>query len=136
MSLLALKSRFAARKPRSHAFTFLEILATLSLISVVLPTVMTGISMSLSAAKLAKDQSQASSLAYSKMTELIVTNEWQNSEMSGDFGDEMPGYNWSAKVTQWEGTMLEQLDVTVVWSHRSRERSVTLSTLVSTGASI
>ena len=118
---------------RRKAFTFVEVLVTMSLLAIVLPTVMEGVSMSLGAAGLAKQQSQASGLAYGKMTELLTEEQWDHPSLSGDFAPDNPEFRWTAQLTEWDGATLQQLDVTVTWIYRGRDRSVTLSTLVNTG---
>ena len=106
---------------------------TLTLLSIVLPGIMTGISMSLAAAQRARDQSQASSLAYTKLMEIASLGLWQQEELAGDFAPDWPEYRWAATVTEWDGVILEQLDVTVSWQYEGQTRSVTLSTLVQAG---
>ena len=126
----------ALLRPRSRrgAFTFVEVLATLTLVAIVFPTVMSGISISLQAGDFATHQAQAPSLAQSKMAELVAQGQWQQATLSGDFSPDYPDYRWNAQVSEWDGVSLEQLDVTVSWRQRGRERSVVLSTLVNTGA--
>lgn len=121
-----------ARKSRS-GFTFIEILATLTLLAVVLPAVMSGISLSLSASGLARQQAEAARLAQSKLVEMSASGQLQHAELSGDFGLDWPEYRWKANVYDWDGSTLQQLDLTVGWRHRGRDREVTLSTLVYSG---
>jgi len=116
-----------------RAFTFIEILATMALLGIVLPAVMAGISLCLSTANVAKRQSQASSLAYGKLTELVTEGQLQHASLEGDFGEDWPDFRWTAQVSDWDEAWLRQVDVTVWWSHRGIDRSVTLSTLVYTG---
>jgi len=128
----------ASRPPTRHvggrAFTFIEILATMALLAIVLPAVMTGISLCLSTAGLAKQQAQASSLGHSKLMELVAGGQWQQTSLAGDFGDQWPDYRWAAQVSNWDGTVLRELDLTVSWRHQGKDRNVMLSTLVYTGA--
>ena len=119
---------------RRHAFTFIEILATMALLSIVLPAVMNGISLCLSTADFASRQAKASSLGYSKLMELVALEQWQQANLSGDFRPEQPDYRWTAQVSDWDGT-LRQMDVTVLWRQAGQQRSVELSTLVDTGGS-
>lgn len=135
MPAFAETSRHACRRPRRRAFTLVEVLVTMSFLAIILPPVMTGISLSLSTGSLAKQQAEASSLAYSKMTELLAAAQWQQTSFSGDFQPDQPDYRWTAQVSDWDGTATRQLDVTVTWRHHGRDRNVTLSTLVYTGAS-
>jgi hypothetical protein len=53
--------------------------------------------------------------------------------MSGDFGTDYPDFRWTAQEADWDGSTVRQLDVTVLWRNRQKDRSVTLSTLVDTG---
>jgi prepilin-type N-terminal cleavage/methylation domain-containing protein len=121
---------------RRRAFTLVEILATLTLIAIVLPAVMTGISLDLAAADQARHESEAASLARTKMSELVLAGEWRQAAESGDFGEDRSAYRWTAEATDWEGdARLRQLAVTVLWTSRGRDHAVTLTTLVYTGNS-
>ena len=119
-------------RPRTPhaAFTLVEVLATLVLVAIILPVAMRGISLATAAAGHARRQVEAGALAETKMAELVATDGWQDSDLSGDFGDEHPAYRWSAEVGDRDEATLRQLDVHVTWTARGAERSVTLSTLV------
>lgn len=116
-----------------RGFTFVEILATLALLALVLPAIMTGISLSLSAGSQAKNESQAAALGHVKLMELAVSGQTEHASQAGDFGSDWPDYRWTAQVSQWEGTTVKQLDVTVSWPQTNHDRSITLSTLVYSG---
>ncbi len=110
-------------------FTFIEVLATLTLLAIVLPTVMKGYSLSLATASYAKTQSQAAALGHSKLMELATDGSWQFGILSGDFGAEFPEYTWAAQVDGFDDT-LDQLDLTVTWKQAGKPRTLTFSTLV------
>jgi len=116
-------------------FTLIEILATLTLLAIVLPSVVNGISLCLATAGAARGQSEAAALAQGKLAELLADEAWQHAALSGDFGDDWPDYRWSARVTEWDGTVLQEIELTVSWKHRGKDRDVTLATLVYTGTS-
>jgi prepilin-type N-terminal cleavage/methylation domain-containing protein len=124
---------------KRRGFTFIEVLATMSLLAIALPTVMEGVTLSLSAGGQAKQQAQASSLAFGKMNEIIAQGQWEQTNMSGDFGTDYPGFRWTAQVAEWDGSAVQQLDVTVSWRRsqegRQKDRGVTISTLIYTGGS-
>lgn len=124
----------AARSGRTArgGFTFIEVLATMTVLAIVLPSIMNGISLCLTAADYSRQQSQATALCQSKLMELAATGLWQNGVLAGDYGADAPAYRWTAQVSQWDGTVVQQLDVTVQWTYRRGDRSVTLSTLVYT----
>jgi hypothetical protein len=110
-----------------------ELLATLALAGIVLPVAVHGIVLCLAAGQHAREQAEAAALARSKMDELVVTGDLVESEMSGDFGDQWPAYEWLALVREWEDAKMSELDVYVTWTRRGREYYVLLSTLVYTG---
>jgi general secretion pathway protein I len=124
--MAALRPLHAPRR----AFTLVEALATLVLVAIVLPVAMRGVSLALAAAGHARRQVEAAALAEAKLNDLVVTSAWRDADLSGDFGDDHPGYTWSAEVTERDEASLRQLDVRVAWISRGAERSVTLSTLV------
>jgi type II secretory pathway pseudopilin PulG len=112
-------------------FTLVEVLATIAFTSILLPTVMRGITVCLSAADFAKHQAQAASLAHGKLSELAAAGGLQRAVLSGDFGADWPEYRWDAAVTDWDSTFgLLQLEVTVSWRQSGgSERGVTLTSL-------
>jgi len=117
-------------------FTLIEILATFVLIAVIIPVAMKGLSLSTNMAGNSKRKIEASSLAETKLTELMVTGEWVNGEQSGDFGEEWPEYTWSAELEDWEDEdLMQQLTLQVSWKGPGQERSVLLTTLVYSGDS-
>jgi type II secretion system protein I len=118
---------------KRRGFTFIEVLATMTLLAIALPTVMEGVTLSMAAGGQARQQAQASSLAYGKMTELVAQGQWEQTSTSGDFGTDYPDFRWTAQVEDWDGSALRQLDVTVLWRHRQKDQSVTVSTLVDSG---
>jgi type II secretion system protein I len=114
----------------SGGFTLIEVLVALLLLAAVLPVVMGGMSLSLRAAEDSRSQAEASSLAQAKLAELQAENEWDLQKLSGDFGASHSQYRWTAQLTNFSGSTLQQLDVTVTWRQREREHSVVLSTII------
>lgn len=122
------------RAPAARAFTLVEVLATLTLASIVMPAVVEGIQLSLATADHARRQSEAASLAQTKLEELVATNQIYDAEMSGDFGEDWPAYLWMAQAQDWpEDARLREIKLTVLWISRGRERRVVLSTLAYSG---
>ena len=119
-----------AKRSEAGGFTFIEILATLTLLAIVLPSVMNGITLCLSTADVAKRQAQASALCHGKLMEMLAQGDWQHGAMAGDFGADWPEFRWTAQVADFNGTV----GVNVSWRQsNNKDRSVTLSTLVYTG---
>ncbi len=116
---------------RSRGFTFVELLATIVLISIVMPVVMRTIGLCTQIAGQSRRQVEAVCLAKTKLTELTAAQDWQNGSNRGDFGTDWPGYEWTMTLATWaEDASVRQLDLTVSWRSVGRQRKITLSTLV------
>lgn len=120
------------RHHRSGGFTFIELLATVVFLGIIMPVAMRSIGLCTRLGGNSRRQIEAASLARMKLTELTCSGEWQTTEKSGDFGEDWPAYRWTVTISSWTDSDVEvsQLDLSVVWQAQGRERSVTLSTLV------
>ena len=117
-----------------RAFTIIEVLATLTLAAIVLPVAVNGILLCLATAGHAREHARAASLAQTKLDEIVATGELYDAELTGDFGEELPGYTWAALVGEWEtDPRMAQVDVAVIWTRSGQQRHVALSTLVYMG---
>ena len=122
------------RRSGRAGFTLVEVLATLVLLGIVVPVAMRGVSVALAAAQTAKRTAEATSLAQSKLNEMIADGSWQTSGTSGDFSPEHPEFRWTVENGSGNyGT--NEVAVHVTWTQRGQERSLTLSTLVYVSAS-
>ena len=123
-------------RPR-RGFTLVEALAALLLIAIVLPVVMRGVSVAARAASSARRNTEAASLAQSKLNELVATQDWKAGYLAGQFdaddGDNASDYAWSAEATRWSEPYVRQLAVSVTWTSGGAQQSVTLTTLVYEG---
>jgi prepilin-type N-terminal cleavage/methylation domain-containing protein len=118
-------------RPAGRGFTFVELLATMVLISIVMPVVMRTIGLCTQMAGQSRRQVEAVCLAKTKLTELTAAQDWENGSSRGDFGTDWPGYEWSMAVANWtEDAVVRQLDLTVTWRSVGRQRQIILSTLV------
>lgn len=124
------RNNAAATGHRPGGFTFIELLATVALIAIIMPVAMKSIGLCTRLGGLSRRQIEAASLAKTKMTDLIVSGDWENGAQHGNFGDEWPGYQWKAAATNWTDSTVRELDLTVFWDSMGRERTITLSTLV------
>jgi Tfp pilus assembly protein PilV len=118
-----------------------EVLAAVMLVGIILPATMRGISVASQTASAARHRNEASALGQSKLDEIVATREYlTNSNMSGDFGADWPGYQWSVQIQDWSpngtaptnftGTLVQELDMHVTWTDRSRNQEMVLTTLV------
>ncbi|HSU68524.1 MAG TPA: prepilin-type N-terminal cleavage/methylation domain-containing protein [Tepidisphaeraceae bacterium] len=116
-----------------RGFTLIEVLATLLLMAIVIPSLMKGINMAMGTASAAQRRTEAAGLAESKLNEILATQQWQTGQLSGDFGPDWPDYRWQATLNTWNqdntNAGLQQLDLQVLYTYRNRPESVTLSTL-------
>lgn len=129
---------------RRGGFTLVECLATILLISIVLPAMDMGFASTTSMASATRRRTEAAGLAQSKLSELITNGKWQNLALNGDFGNDWPDYKWSGQLSTWptssQTTMtlttvgnpvtMQQLDITVSWTAKNHPESVTVSGLV------
>jgi prepilin-type N-terminal cleavage/methylation domain-containing protein len=143
LSIVSSRNNGSRRARTRRGFTLIEVVFTLLLISIALPVVMNGISISTRAGAFAKRRSEAGALAQSKLNELVSTGLWQ-STLEGDFGPDAPwnGYVWNAELVNWSSTMgvngsnvVQELDLHVSWKEGNTPQSVTVSTLVYQSAS-
>lgn len=123
-------NRTVKGRRRFGGFTFIELLATVVFLGIIMPVAMQSIGLCTRLGGQSRRQIEAASLARTKLTELTCTKDWQSGEKSGDFGKDWLGYRWTAVVSSWTDSAVSQLDLTVTWQSQGRERSVTLSTLV------
>jgi prepilin-type N-terminal cleavage/methylation domain-containing protein len=118
------------RSAHLGGFTFIELLATVVLIAVIMPVAMRCIGLCTRLGGQSRKQIEAASLASTRLAELITTQDWESGEGRGDFGSDWPGYQWKTTVTNWTDSTARQLDLMVTWQSQGLERAVTLSTLV------
>lgn len=127
---VACENRAAKGQGRTDGFTFIELLATVVLIAVIMPVAMQAIALCTRLAGQSRQETEAATLARAKLTELVVSREWESGDQAGDFGTDWPDYQWTATLTDWIDATVRELDLTVLWQSQGKERSVTLSTLV------
>ena len=116
-----------------RAFTLVEALAIMTMVGIVLPSIMYGISLSTGAANLAKQRTAACALAANKLNEIVATSAWQTGESNGDFEDTPLTYHWATHVQEWTEPNLHQVTVEVSWTSRGRPRTVAVTTLAYDG---
>jgi len=122
-------------RPRRRGFTLVEVLATMTLMGITLPVVISGIAVAAHTAVVARHRNEAAALAESQLTEMVATANWQVGQSSaGDFGADWPDYHWRATVESWPTLSgLDQIDLYVSWNDRGN-REIMLSTLVYDGS--
>ena len=117
------------KKP-GDAFTFVEVLAALVFLAILIPAVLEGLTLSSRVAEVAERSALATELAQNKLGELTLNDDWATGETRGDFGQDWPGMRWEATQSTWDMDAMTVLTVEVFFPVRGQEKSVTLSTLV------
>ncbi len=112
-----------------RGFTLVEVLASLALVGAILPVAMAGISLAMGLGETARQRTEAAMLGRSKLAEVMATGDWQSAETKGDFGDEWAGYSWQLTISEWEEPQVSEVTLTVDWTARGQERTVSMTTL-------
>lgn len=123
-------TRQASNCHRRFGFTLVEVLATISVISIVIPVIMQGVSISTGLAGLTRQRAEAVTLGQSKLDELVISGDWEGADLSGDFSPDYPNYQWQAAVSDWDELDMKEIDLVVTWISRGSPREIQLSTLV------
>lgn len=116
---------------RRRPFTFIEVLAAVVVVALIVPVAVQGINL---ARRLNADDERielCSRLADEKLSELLVTGDWQENENEGTFEDE-PLYAWSMETDSFsddDDPSLTVVTVTVTLTDAIRPTSVSLTTL-------
>jgi general secretion pathway protein I len=119
---------------RQGGFTLVEVLASLALVAAILPAAMAGVSLAMGLGNAARQRTEAITLAHSKLSEVIATDEWQSGDAGGDFGEDWPQYEWRLVVADWEEAGLSEVSVDVTWTARGADQVVTVTTLAYAGS--
>ena len=113
------------------AFTFVEILAAMIFLAILLPAIFEGLTIANRASVVAEREDVAACLTQNKLAELTLDNAWSSADPSGDFGADWPGYHWVSTQSPWDVDSMIVLTVQTSFPVQGSERSITLSTLVS-----
>ena len=126
-------SKVKAPPARKHSgFTFVEILAAMVFLAILVPAVLQMLTLANRASEVSERSSIAAELANNKLNELTLNEAWATADSKGDFGSDWPGYHY--EVTQGTGAVdsMTNLGVEVFYPVQGKERSIQLTTLVST----
>ena len=120
----------AASLRMKQGFTFVELLAAIVFVAIVIPVAVRGITIANRAGVFAERQRIAAELADKKLTELTIADEWRYEREGGDFGEEWKDYRYIFKDEAWEMDTMRLVTVEVFFSVQNQEHSIRLSTLV------
>ncbi|MES2570244.1 MAG: type II secretion system protein [Verrucomicrobiota bacterium] len=127
------------RLPASHfrrtrvtsAFTLVEVLVAMVFMGVLMPVIVSAITLSNRTAISAERSAAAVQLAENRLGELLPGNAWSNGETRGECGPEWPGYRWEMTREEWQSGKMTQLTMRVFFPVQGQEHEVQVSTLVS-----
>ena len=115
---------------RHRGFTFVEILAALAFLGILIPVVISALMVSNRSAVMAERSTVAAQLGENKLGEMLLADAWTNESSRGDFGADYPGYRWEMQQSDWDSGAMTELILNVFYNVQGREQSVRLSTLV------
>jgi type II secretory pathway pseudopilin PulG len=124
-----------ARSPRAGikgpgGFTFVEVLAAMLFMSIVIPVAMQGIQIANRAGVVAARKSIAVQLADKLLNEAILTSNSRSSGQGGSFPDPHKDYRWRQSQKNWTEDTMREITVEVFYMVQNQEYSVALTTLV------
>lgn len=124
------------RMGQKAGFTFVEVLAALLFLAVVVPTIVSALSLSTRASEVAERGGMAAQLAENKLNEMLLADAWQTAQATGgDCGVDFPNFRWQLTQTPWttdSASNMTELKVEVFYKVQGRERAATMNTLVNT----
>ena len=125
------------RRFHRRPFTLVEALATVVLVAIVVPVTMQGLAVAGRAGEVAVRTSRAARLADGLLNDLVLTEDWRETEPEGDF-EEWPLYRWEFAAEEWQPEQEDSValwlcTVTVFYPVQQRELNVSLGTLVPGG---
>lgn len=112
-----------------HGFTFVEILAAMLFMAIVIPVTFEAVQLSNRVATAAGHKRTAAQLANRVLTEALVTESWRAGDASGDFTDEQPGYKWDVTSGDWDEDTMRVVTARVHYTVQGSEYEVELSSL-------
>jgi Tfp pilus assembly protein PilV len=118
---------------RKSGFTFVEVLAAMLFLAILVPTLVAGLSASNRRGEMAERSALAAQLAENKLNELSIDNAWSSAESRGTFGDDYPNYRYELTQSQWDAdtnNKMTELTLDAFFPVQGREQSVRLTTLV------
>jgi len=114
----------------NRGFTFVETLAAMLFMAIVIPVAVRGVMLANRAGIVAERTRVAAQLADSLLSETVVTEGWRDGDQEGDFGEEWSGYRWVLKDGAWDEDTMRVISVEVLFEVQDAEYAVRLSTLV------
>lgn len=116
---------------RRAAFTFVETLAAMAFLGLLIPVVVSALLVVSGAGSAAERSTIAMQLGENRLNEMTLGDEWMSAESRGDFGEDWPGYRWELTKADWQSGAMTELALGVFFKVQGRDHEVRLTTLVS-----
>jgi len=114
---------------RADAFTFVEVLAAMLFMAIVIPVALRGLMLSNMVGERAARKRLAAELAVEKLNEAVITRSWADGDQQGDFGDDEPGFTWRVTSADWPEDTMTVVTVEIAYTVQDHEFIERLSTL-------
>jgi type II secretion system protein I len=116
---------------RRSGFVLVEILIALSILSIVLISVISGVTSSVYVISGMKNYTHAMLIARSRMNDFMLKN-MRGTDLKGQQVKEYPGFSYSRVTERWEHPLLGPLpanktDIIVTWNERGRKKIYKIS---------
>ncbi len=98
---------------RSKGFTLLEVMVSVSIISIVLVSILRLQGQSITMNETIRFYTIAPLLADSKISEINLNPSNFDLSSSGDFGDDYPGYTWKVQIEELKIDVIESPELTL-----------------------
>jgi len=113
----------------ARGFTFVEILAAMIFMAIVIPVAVKGLQLASMVGERASRKRVAGELADRVLNESVITQTWRDGDSDGDFGNDFPGYTWRLTSEGWSEDTMRLVTVEVTYSVQGREFTEQMSTL-------
>ncbi len=117
------------------AFTFVEVLAAMVFLGILMPVVISALLTANRVAVAAERSMIAAQLGENKLGELMLGDKWSSAAANGDFGTEWKGYRWQLSKPSWQSGAMTELTLDVFYKVQGTEHDARLSTLVDSSLS-
>lgn len=114
---------------RARAFTLAEVLAALTLMAIVIPVALGGMSIASRAGSLGQRKAAAARVAQRVLNELIVTGQVLASGQSGSAAEDTQRFTWRMETAPWSIDALDVVTVHVTFEVQGDSFEVSVSTL-------
>jgi prepilin-type N-terminal cleavage/methylation domain-containing protein len=111
-----------------RGFTLVEVLASVTILAIVVPFVMRGATLATTSASLSRHRAEAATLGEAQLADLVTEDLWET-QTQGTFPD-FPQYTWTLQTQTRSEADVTELMLTVMWKERGQDRTLNVSTMV------